>query len=100
MVEPPSSKSDPEMREGALRARREESITYVHHRHHSCKSRPSRVSTTDTQPKCFNRLFDLSLRTIKDAFSAAYTAKYPIKPAETHAAILVPLCNLNGNPDL
>ena len=25
--------------------------------------------------------------------SAAYTTKYPINPSETHAAVLVPLCN-------
>ena len=41
-----------------------------------------------------------SLRTIKDALSAAYTTKYSIDPTETHAAVLVPLCNLNGNPGL
>jgi len=73
-----------------------ESITYVHH--HSCEFR--RVSTTDTQPKCFNPLFDLSLGTIKDALSAAYIAKYPIKPTENRAAVLVPLCNFNDNPGL
>ena len=41
-----------------------------------------------------------SLRTIKDALSAAYTTKYSISPAETHAAVLVPLCNLNNTPGL
>ena len=32
--------------------------------------------------------------------SAAYTTKYPTNPTETHAAVLVPLCNLNDNPGL
>jgi nudix motif 8 len=41
-----------------------------------------------------------SIRTIKDALSVAYTTKYSISPTETHAAVLVPLCNLNGNPGL
>ena len=41
-----------------------------------------------------------SLKPIKDALSAAYATKYPIKLTETHAAVLVPLCNLNGNPGL
>ncbi|KAF9642681.1 hypothetical protein BDM02DRAFT_1974827 [Thelephora ganbajun] len=41
-----------------------------------------------------------SLRTIKDALSVAYTTKYPISPTETHAAVLIPLCNLNDNPGL
>ena len=41
-----------------------------------------------------------SLRTIKDALSAAYTTKYPMNPTETHAAVLVPLCNLNDSPGL
>ena len=41
-----------------------------------------------------------SLRTIWDAFSAAYTTKYFINPAETHAAVLVPFCNPDGNPGL
>jgi len=36
-------------------------------------------------------------KAIGDIFSAAYTTKYPIKPTETHAAVLVPLCILNGN---
>ena len=41
-----------------------------------------------------------SLRTIKYALSAASTTKYSVNPTETHAAVLVPLCNLNGNPGL
>jgi len=32
--------------------------------------------------------------------SAAYTTKYSISPVETHAAVIIPLCNLNGNPGL
>jgi len=44
-----------------------------------------------------NRLFDPSLRTAKDVFSAEYTTKYPINPTEAHAAVLVPFCNLDGN---
>ena len=45
----------------------------------------------------FTRRF---LKTIKDALPVAYTTKYPIKLTETHAAVLFPLCNLNGNPGL
>ncbi|KAF9778415.1 NUDIX hydrolase domain-like protein [Thelephora terrestris] len=41
-----------------------------------------------------------SLRTVKEALSAAYTTEYAINPTETHAAVLVPLCNLNGAPGL
>ena len=32
--------------------------------------------------------------------SAAYTAKCPVSPAETHAAVITPLCNLNDNSAL
>ena len=41
-----------------------------------------------------------SLRTIQDAFSAAYTTKYFINPAETYATVLVLVCNPDGNPSL
>jgi len=41
-----------------------------------------------------------SLKTMKDALSAAYATKYPIKLTEIYAAVLVPLCNLTGNPGL
>ena len=86
------------------------SITRVHH--HSCKSRrtkddtPSRMSRLPApDPNAsivslispFTRRF---LKTIKDALPAAYTTKYPIKLTGTHVAVLVPLCNLNGNPSL
>ena len=37
---------------------------------------------------------------MKDALSAAYATKYPIKLTEIYAAVLVPLCNLTGNPGL
>ena len=37
---------------------------------------------------------------MKDVLSAAYTMKDSIDHAETHAAVLVPLCDLNDNPGL
>ena len=36
----------------------------------------------------------------KDNKGCAVGTKYSIKPAETHATVLVPLCNLNDNPGL
>ena len=67
----------------------------------SCESR--RVSTTDINPNAsivslISPFTRRSLKIIKDALSAAYATKYPIKLTETHAVVLVPLWNLNGNP--
>ena len=42
----------------------------------------------------------MSLRTMKDAFSAVCTMKDFINHTETHAAVLVRLCDLNDNPGL
>jgi len=32
--------------------------------------------------------------------TSLYTAKYPISPTEIHAAVIIPLCNLNDNSGL
>ena len=67
VVEPPNFKSDREMHEWkkSVPARREESITFTVTHANPVGQRMTlplaNVSTTDAQPKCFCRLFDLSI---------------------------------------
>jgi len=112
VVEPPSFESDCEMQEWKENAPASESITHTHVHHHSCKSRrtkddtPSQMSrllAPNSNPSIVSLISPFtrkSLKTIKDALSAAYATKYPIKLTEIYAAVLVPLCNLTGNPGL
>ena len=112
MVEPPSFESDCEMQEWKENASASEPTTLTHFHHRSCKSRRTKDDTPSQMyrplaPDSNASIVSLispftrrSLKTIKDALSAAYVTKYPTKLTETHAAVLVPLCNLNGNPGL
>ena len=65
---------------------------------HECLPAPDPNASIVSLISPFTRRF---LKTIKDALSA-HTSRsmYPIKLTGTHVAVLVPLCNLNGNPSL